>query len=186
MSSPFSNGKKRKLSSKLPKTSTIQQPKAGTKSTELEQSLAQGSDILTDGHEPVEEPATIVGEASGASNEGQQNLNIKMNAEDLTKVLTDHTKDLSTHCDKQLSALTKAVETTRLTPTFPSGNSVPLPKFSGDRVLGQLLIEQLAFINLVRIARWRSCPFISLGMRVSGITPRQAYQEKISTRWPRR
>ena len=132
MSSPFSNGKKRKLSSKLPKTSTIQQPKAGTKSTELEQSLAQGSDILTDRHETVEEPAAIVGEASGASNEGQQNLNVNMNAEDLTKVLTDHTKDLSTHWEKQLSALTKAVETTRLTPTFPSGNSVPLPKFSGD------------------------------------------------------
>ena len=138
ISSPFSNGKKRKLSSKLPKTATTQQPKAGTKSAELAQSVAQGSDILTDRHETVEEPAAIVGEASGASNEGQQNLNVNMNAEDLTKVLTDHTKDLSTHCDKQLSALTKAVETTRLTPTFPSGNSVPLPKFTGDRVLGQL------------------------------------------------
>ena len=115
----------------MPKTSTIQQPKAGTKLTELAQSLAQGSDILTDGHETVEEPA-IVGEASGASDEGQQNLNTNMNTEELTKVLMDHTKDLSTHWDKQLSALTKAFETTRLTPTFPSGNSVPLPKFSGD------------------------------------------------------
>ena len=75
-----------------------------------------------------------------------------MNAKDLTKVLTDHTKDLSSHWDKQLSALTKAVETTRITPTFPSGNSVPLPKFSGDcnedvnEFLANL-IEQLAFIN---------------------------------------
>ena len=55
-----------------------------------------------------------------------------MNTEDLTKVLTAHTKDLSTHWAKQLSALTKAVETTCLKPTFPSGNSVPLPKFSSD------------------------------------------------------
>ena len=84
-----------------------------------------------DGHETVEESA-IVGEASGASNEGQQNLNINMNVEDLTKVLMDHTKDISSHWDTQLSALTKAVETSRLTPTFPSGNSMPLPKFSDD------------------------------------------------------
>lgn len=55
-----------------------------------------------------------------------------MNAEELIKVLTDHTKDLSTHRDKQLSALTKAVETNHLMPTFPSGSSVPLPKFSGN------------------------------------------------------
>lgn len=101
--SPFSNGKKKKLSSKLPKTSTIQQPKAGTKSTELAQSLAQGSDLLTDGHETVEEPA-VVSEASGTSDEGQQNLLINMNADDLSKVLTDHTKDLSTHWDKIVGA----------------------------------------------------------------------------------
>jgi len=80
----------------LLKTSTIPQPKAGTKSTELAPTLPQGSDILTDGSETVEELA-IVGEASGASDEGQQNFNINMNAEDLTKVLTVHTKDLSTH-----------------------------------------------------------------------------------------
>jgi len=89
------NGKKTKLSSKLSKTSTIQQSETRTKSTELAQSLAQGSDVLTDEHETVEEPA-IVGEASSASDKGQQNLNINMNAEDRKKVLTDHTKDLST------------------------------------------------------------------------------------------
>jgi len=90
----------------LLKTSTIPQPKAGTKSTELAPTLAQGSDILTDGPETVEEPV-IVGEASDASDEGQQNLNINMNAKDLTKVLMVHTKDLLTHWDK-LSALPKA------------------------------------------------------------------------------
>lgn len=72
-SSPLSNGRKRKLSSKLPRTST-KQPKTGRKpaSAKLVQSPAQGSDTLADGHKSGEEPPILV-EASGASNEGQQN-----------------------------------------------------------------------------------------------------------------
>ena len=77
-SSPLLSGRKRKLSSKLPKTQT-KQPKTAKKSAsaKLAQSLAQGSDNIADRHKTGEEPFIVV-KASAASNEGQQNLQINM------------------------------------------------------------------------------------------------------------
>lgn len=77
-SSPLLSGRKRKLSSKLPKTQT-KQPKTAKKSAsaKLAQSLAQGSYNIAHRHKTGEEPFIVV-KASAASNEGQQNLQINM------------------------------------------------------------------------------------------------------------
>ena len=102
-----------------------------------------------------------------------------MNAEDLTKVVRNHTKDLSTHWDKQLSALTKAVETTHLTPTFPSGNSVPLPKFYGEckEDVNEFLASFNRTARFYKFCEGRKAEILPLYLTGNAsITPQQAYQ----------
>ena len=55
-----------------------------------------------------------------------------VDTEQVAKLLSDHTKELATHWDAQLTTLTNALKLSNRTPSFPASNSVPLPKFSGD------------------------------------------------------
>ena len=61
----------------------------------------------------------------------EQHHTLTMNVEDIAKLLSDHSKQLATQWDQQLSALSKVVHDSHLTPKFPSGNGAPIPKFSG-------------------------------------------------------
>lgn len=75
---------------------------------------------------------SVVFEQSSHSTKADDNKSETMNADDVAKLLSDHTEKLATHWHDQMVTLTKALEQSNETPRFARGNSVSMPKFSGE------------------------------------------------------
>ena len=55
-----------------------------------------------------------------------------LNLEDITKLITEQNELFAKQWRNQMQTLTKALEKLHQTPSFPSVNNIPIPKFSGD------------------------------------------------------
>lgn len=55
-----------------------------------------------------------------------------MNADEVAKLLPDHTEKLATHQQDQMATLTKVLQQSNETPKFLHGNSVSMPKYLGQ------------------------------------------------------
>jgi len=57
---------------------------------------------------------------------------ITMNLEYLEKLLTRQNREFTENWAEQISTLSKTFQKLHVMPIFPSNNSLPMPKFSGD------------------------------------------------------
>ena len=100
------------------------------------------SDSLVTPLSPPWSPTSEISDSSDASSIGfdisQVNSGLHLseemgiNLDDLAKILSQQSKALTENWAEQISKLSNAFQKSHVTPAFPSNNSVPIPKFSGD------------------------------------------------------
>ena len=104
---------------------------AQTKSNELEFSvtppLSPASDLSDSSAQ-----SSVIFDLSQVNSQLDLSPEVTMNVEDIAKLLTQQNRELTEHWAEHISTLSKSLQHSHVTPTFPSNNSIPMPKFSGD------------------------------------------------------
>ena len=104
---------------------------AQTKSSELEFSVTpplSPASHLSDSSDQ----SSVIFDLSQVNSQLDLSTEATMNVEDLAKILTQQNRELTKHWAEHISTLSKSFQKSPVTPTFPSNNSIPMPKFSGD------------------------------------------------------
>lgn len=75
---------------------------------------------------------SVVYEQSSYLTKADKNEIAIMNADEVAKLLPDHTEKLATHQQDQMATLTKVLQQSNETPKFLHANSVSMPKYLGQ------------------------------------------------------